>query len=293
MCEKCVELRAKIEQILGDKLTEGEFTGVKVIAALGADTETIVDVVKTHRNTENEDLSETIKAEIDEVVEVLASALLNGGMASPSEVTKILGRKMTEIEETRGYKMAKEGKSAEEIAAALQGETNQADIGAEADLPDDIKKLLAQARADGAEVKVVRIDLDETKPLAEQLKDAMDSVGEGAQPEVTDEDEDEEGDVEVIAIAMFDEDGNPVSVDMVKYEDFLDLEETAVEAIETAEEAVDVAKQLRVQLERFKQLRDAVGEFANKTFAAESGEAVRAGHFLSKEVLHKFPDLYK
>lgn len=272
MCDKCVELRAKIEQIIGDKLTDGEFTGVKVIAAMGADMETIVDAVKTRRNPEKEGLSETTKAAIDEVVEALASALRNGGMASPDEVTKILGRTMTEIEETRGYKMAKEGKSAEEIAAALQGETNQAVNDVEADLPDDIKKLLAQARADGAEVKVVHIDLDEDDQY---------------------EDEDEEDAVEVIAIAMFDEDGNPVSVDMVKYEDFLDLEETAVDAVEELEKASEALQQLQAKLARFKQLRDAVGEFANKTFAAESGEAVRAGHFLSKEVLHKFPDLYK
>ena len=272
MCDKCVELRAKIEQIIGDKLTDGEFTGVKVIAAMGADMETIVDAVKTRRNPEKEGLSETTKAAIDEVVEALASALRNGGMASPDEITKILGRKMTEIEETKGYKMAKEGKSAEEIAAALQGETNQAVNDVEADLPDDIKKLLAQARADGAEVKVVRIDLDEDDQY---------------------EDEDEEDDVEIHAIAMFDEDGTPVSVDMVKYEDFLDLEETAVDAVESLEEAGEEIQKLQAQLARFKQLRDAVGEFANKAFAAESGEAVRAGHFLSKEVLHKFPHLYK
>ena len=301
MCDKCVELRAKIEQILGDKITDSEFTGVKVIAALGADIETIVEAVKTRRNPEKEELSETTKAAIDEVVEALASAFRNGGMASPGDVSKILGRKMTEIEETRGYKMAKEGKSAEEIAAALQGETHQAvkaGSDAEADLPDDIKEMLAQARADGAEVKVVRVELDETKPLAEQLKAAMDSVAEGEQPETatataSTEDKDEEDAVEVIAIAMFDEDGTPVSVDMVKYEDFLDLEETAVDAVESLEEAGEEIQKLQAQLVRFKQLRDAVGEFANKTFAAESGEAVRAGHFLSKEVLHKFPDLYK
>ena len=273
MCDKCVELRAKIEQILGDKLTDGEFTGVKVIAAMGADVETIVDAVKTRRNPEKEGLSETTKAAIDEVVEALASALRNGGMASPDEVTKILGRNMTEIEETRGYKMAKEGKSAEEIAAALQGETTQADPGAEADLPDDIKKLLAQARADGAEVKVIRIDLDEDD-------------------QSEDEDDEEDG-VEVIAIAMFDEDGTPVSVDMVKYEDFLDLEETTVDAVEALEEAGEEIKKLQAQLARFKQLRDEVGNFANSTFGAGSAEAVRASHFLSKEVLHKFPDLYK
>ena len=274
MCDKCVELRAKIEQIIGDKLTDGEFTGVKVIAAMGADMETIVDAVKTRRNPEKEGLSETTKAAIDEVVEALASALRNGGMASPDEVTKILGRTMTEIEETRGYKMAKEGKSAEEIAAALQGETNQAVNDVEADLPDDIKKLLAQARADGAEVKVVHIDLDEDD-----------------QSEV--EDEDEEDDVEIHAIAMFDEDGTPVSVDMVKYEDYLDLEELTTEAVETAEMAQAAIEKLQKDVARLMQLRDAVGEFANKTFKAESGEAVRAGHFLSKEVLHKFPDLYK
>ena len=271
MCDKCVELRAKIEQIIGDKLTDGEFTGVKVIAAMGADMETIVDAVKTRRNPEKEGLSETTKAAIDEVVEALASALRNGGMASPDEVTKILGRKMTEIEETKGYKMAKEGKSAEEIAAALQGETSQAVNDVEADLPDDIKKLLAQARADGAEVKVVRIDLDEDDQS---------------------EDKDEDG-VEVIAIAMFDEDGTPVSVDMVKYEDYLDLEELTTEAVETAEMAQAAIEKLQKDVARLMQLRDAVGEFANKTFKAESGEAVRAGHFLSKEVLHKFPDLYK
>lgn len=271
MCDKCVELRAKIEQVIGDKLTDGEFTGVKVIAAMGADMETIVDAVKTRRNPEKEGLSETTKAAIDEVVEALASALRNGGMASPDEVTKILGRNMTEIEETKGYKMAKEGKSAEEIAAALQGETAQAVNDVEADLPDDIKKLLAQARADGAEVKVVRIDLDEDDQS---------------------EDEDED-DVEVIAIAMFDEDGTPVSVDMVKYEDYLDLEELTTEAVETAEMAQAAIEKLQKDVARLMQLRDAVGEFANKTFKAESGEAVRAGHFLSKEVLHKFPDLYK
>ena len=257
MCDKCVELRAKIEQILGDKITDSEFTGVKVIAALGADIETIVAAVKTCRNPEKEELSGTTKAAIDEVVEALASALRNGGIASPDDVTKILGRKMTEIEETRGYKMAKEGKSAKEIAAALQGDTNQADKAdsdTEADLPDDIKKLLAQARADGAEVEVVRIDLDEY-----------------------DQSEDEDEAVEVIAIAMFDEDGTPVSVDMVKYEDFLDLEETTVDAVEALEEAGEEIKKLQAQNARFKQLRDAVGEFANKTFAAESGEADRAG----------------
>lgn len=272
MCDKCVELRAKIEQIIGDKLTDGEFTGVKVIAAMGADIETIVDAVKTRRNPEKEELSETTKAAIDEVVEALASAFRNGGIASPDDVTKILGRKMTEIEETKGYKMAKEGKSAEEIAAALQGETNQAVNDVEADLPDDIKKLLAQARADGAEVKVVRIDLDEDDQY---------------------EDEDEEDDVEIHAIAMFDEDGTPVSVDMVKYEDYLDLEELTTEAVETAEMAQAAIEKLQKDVARLMQLRDAVGEFANKTFKAESGEAVRAGHFLSKEVLHKFPDLYK
>lgn len=287
MCKKCDELRTKVETLIGDKLTEKEFFGIKLIAALGESIEEIVEAVKDRRENAGKGVKAEIPAEIGEAVHELLSALGNDGMASYDEVSEILGRKMTDIEETKGYMMAKEGKSAQEIAKALQAAAG------EDNLPDDLKKLVAQARAAGAEVKIVRIELDEPTPTADQLKAAMDSLAEDDQPEAAAEDEDDE--VEVIAIAMFEEDGTPVSVDMVKYEDYLELEETAVDAVEDLEEAKKEIEKLKAQVARLKELRDAVGKFANDTFTGASGEGarIRAGQLLVDNVLSKFPDLYK
>ena len=290
MCEKCDDLRSKLEAKVG-KLTEGEFKGAKVIATLGADFNTIVDAIEFRRkevangNSPTERLTELLK-------DLSTAANSNKGkLADPDAVEKLLGRAMTDAESEVGYKMAIHGKSVEDIAEAIRAmpntdETNESAISAEVDLPDEIKELIQLAKDAGADVRIVEVSNNTS--MADAIKQAMEE--EKDEPTESDEDED---DVEVIAIAMFDEGGKPVSVDMVKYEDFLDLEKTAIEAIEELEEAGEHIKQLQAQIARFKQLRDAVGEFANKTFAAESGEAVRAGHFLSKEVLHKFPDLYK
>lgn len=275
MCEKCDDLRSKLEAKVG-KLSEGEFKGVKVSAALGADFDTIVDAIEFRRkevangNSPTERLTELLK-------DLTTAANSNKGkLADPDKVEKLLGRAMTDAESEVGFKMAIHGKSVEDIAEAIRAMPNA----------DEIKGLIQLAKNAGAEVRIV--ELSKNTSLADAIKQAMEE--EKDEPTESDEDED---DVVIHAIAMFDEGGKPVSVDMVKYEDFLELESVAVEAVETAEEKAELVKQLQAQLARFKQLRDAVGEFANKTITAKSGEAVRAGHFLSKEVLHKFPDLYK
>ena len=244
-------------------MSEGEFIGGKVIAALGADFDTIVDAIEFRRKEIASGKSSTNRL-TDLLKDLVTAANSNKGkLANPDEVEKLLGRAMPNTDET-----------------------NESAISAQVDLPDEIKELIQLAKDAGAEVRIVEVSNNTS--MADAIKQAMEE--EKDEPTESDEDED---DVEVIAIAMFDEGGKPVSVDMVKYEDFLDLEKTAIEAIEELEEAGEHIKQLQAQIARFKQLRDAVGEFANKTFAAESGEAVRAGHFLSKEVLYKFPDLYK
>ena len=290
MCENCDDLRSKLEAKVG-KLTEGEFKGAKVIATLGAVFNTIVDAIEYHRkevangNSPTERLTELLK-------DLSTAANSNEGkLADPDAVEKLLGRTMTDAESEVGYKMAIHGKSVEDIVEAIRAmsetnETNETAASADEDLPEEIKQLIQLAKDAGAEVRIVEVSNNTS--MADAIKQALEE--EKGEPTESDEDED---DVEIHAIAMFDEGGKPVSVDMVKYEDFLELESIAVEAIETAEEKAELVKQLQAQLARFKQLRDAVGEFANKTFTAKSGEAVRAGHFLSKEVLHKFPDLYK
>ena len=290
MCEKCDDLRSKLEAKVG-KLSESEFKGVKFIAALGADFDTIVGGIEYRRKEIASGKSSTNRL-TDLLKELTTVTISNKGkLAAPDEVEKLLGRAMTDAESEVGFKMATHGKSVEDIAEAIRAmpntdETNESATSAEVDLPDEIKELIQLAKDAGAEVRIVEVSNNTS--MADAIKQAMEE--EKYEPTESDEDED---DVEVIAIAMFDEGGKPVSVDMVKYEDFLDLEKTAIEAIEELEEAGEHIKQLQAQIDRLKQLRDAVGDFANKTFAAESGEAVRAGHFLSKEVLHKFPDLYK
>ena len=290
MCEKCDDLRSKLEAKVG-KLSESEFKGVKFIAALGADFDAIVDAIEYRRKEIASGKSSTNRL-TDLLKELTTVTISNKGkLAAPDEVEKLLGRAMTDAESEVGFKMAIHGKSVEDIAEAIRAmpntdETNESATSAEVDLPDEIKELIQLAKDAGAEVRIVEVSNNTS--MADAIKQAMEE--EKYEPTESDEDED---DVEVIAIAMFDEGGKPVSVDMVKYEDFLDLEKTAIEAIEELEEAGEHIKQLQSQIDRLKQLRDAVGDFANKTFAAESGEAVRAGHFLSKEVLHKFPDLYK
>lgn len=290
MCENCDDLRSKLEAKVG-KLTEGEFKGAKVIATLGADFNTIVDAIEYHRkevangNSPTERLAELLK-------DLTTAANSNKGkLADPDAVEKLLGRTMTDAESEVGYKMAIHGKSVEDIVEAIRAmsetnETNETAVSADVDLPDEIKQLIQLAKDAGAEVRIVEVTKNTS--LADAIKQALEE--EKGEPAESDEDED---DVEIHAIAMFDEGGKPVSVDMVKYEDFLELEETAVDAVEALEEAGEEIKKLQAQLARFKQLRDAVGNFANSTFGGGTAEAVRASHFLSKEVLHKFPDLYK
>lgn len=303
MCKNCDDLRSKLEAKLG-KLTEGEFKGVKVITAMGADFDTVVDAVTARRNGEESEVPAEIKEAVKKVIKDAASregvsmddlvtALNNvkGSMVSAEQVEEILQRPMTDEETTMGYHMAIRGKSVQEIADAVKQKEGQVttEVSEEdqADMPDELKQLIKTAKEAGAEVRIMK--LDDNSSLADALKQAL----EEEESESDESSEDEEDDVEIQAIAMFDENGNPVSVDMVKYEDYLEMEELATEAVETAEMAQTAIEKLQKDVARLMQLRDLVGEFANKTFYAPNGEAVRAGHFLSKEVLHKFPDLYK